>query len=55
MAKTQWTPRNKPTINIAPLKDAYREVCDQNNQVIYIIVSDGKVIPATFWAARKPI
>ena len=52
---TTWTPRNKPTINIAPLQDAYREVCNEDNQVIYIISNTWKTIPLTIWQARPSI
>ncbi len=52
---TNWNERKKPEIYMAPLQDAYRIVHDQNNKIIYILASSGKLIPATFWNARNPI
>ena len=52
---TNWSERKKPEIYIAPLQDAYREVCDQDNQVIYIISNTWTVVPATFWQPRPTI
>ena len=40
---------------MSPLQDAYRIVHDQNDKIIYILASSGKLMPATFWTARKPI
>lgn len=52
---TNWEGRKKPEIYMAPLQDAYRIVHDQNNKIIYILTSSGKLIPATFWKTRNPI
>lgn len=49
---TSWDARNRPTIFIAPLQDAYAIVHDQDDNIIYIISNEGKEIPATFWKAR---
>ena len=34
---TTWEGRKKPEILIEPLQDAYTEVADEDNEVIYII------------------
>ena len=52
---TNWNERKKPEIYMSPLQDAYRIVHDQNDKIIYILASSGKLMPATFWTARKPI
>jgi hypothetical protein len=52
---TTWKGRKKPEIYMSPLQDAYRIVHDQNDKIIYILASSGKLMPATFWTARKPI
>ena len=49
---TSWTARNKPTIFIAPLQDAYREVHNEDDEVIYIISTEWKEIASTVWTAR---
>jgi hypothetical protein len=40
---------------MTPLQDAYTEVADENDEVIYILANSGKLIPATFWKARPQI
>ena len=52
---TTWKGRKKPELNIAPLQDAYRTVHDEDNEIIYILVSNGTLVPVTFWTARTPI
>jgi hypothetical protein len=34
---TTWVGRKKPEILIEPLQDAYTEVADEDNEIIYII------------------
>ena len=34
---TTWGGRKKPEILIEPLQDAYTEVADEDNEIIYII------------------
>ena len=34
---TNWNERKKPEILIEPLQDAYTEVADEDNEIIYII------------------
>lgn len=52
---TTWEGRKKPEILIEPLQDAYTEVADEDNEVIYIISNEWKAIPTTQWTARTPI
>ena len=52
---TTWEGRKKPEILIEPLQDAYTEVADEDDEVIYILANSGKLIPATFWKARPQI
>lgn len=62
---TTWQERVKPTTNrwqrvrpvtyMTPLQDAYTEVADEDNEIIYILADSGKMIPATFWKPRPVI
>ena len=40
---------------MTPLQDAYTEVADEDDEIIYILADSGKLIPATFWKARPQI
>jgi hypothetical protein len=40
---------------MTPLQDAYTEVADEDDEIIYILANSGKLIPATFWKARPQI
>jgi hypothetical protein len=40
---------------MTPLQDAYRMVHDEDDEIIYILANSWKMIPATFWKARKSI
>jgi hypothetical protein len=40
---------------MTPLEDAYTEVADEEDQVIFILANEWKLIPATFWKARPVI
>ena len=53
--ETSWGERKKPEAYITPLQDAYTEVADENDEVIYIFASSWKLIPTTFWKTRQPI
>ena len=52
---TAWSERTKPLIYISPLEDAYTEVYDEEDELIYIICNDGKAVALTNWTARTPI
>lgn len=52
---TEWGWRYKPLTYMTPLEDAYTEVADEDNEVIYILANSWKLIPATFWKERDPI
>ena len=52
---TTWDGRKRPEILIEPLQDAYTEVADEDDEVIYILANSWKLIPATFWKERDPI
>lgn len=52
---TTWDGRKKPEILIEPLQDAYTEVADEDNEVIYIISNEWKAIAMTNWTPRTPI
>lgn len=52
---TSWDGRKKPEILIEPLQDAYTEVADEDNEVIYIISNEWKAVAITNWTTRKPI
>ena len=50
---TSWSPRTKPTIYIAPLEWVNDVIVhDEDDEVIYIISNEWKLIPATFWNPR---
>ena len=53
--ETDWSGRVKPMTYMTPLQDAYTEVADEDDEVIYILANSGKLIPATFWKARPQI
>ncbi len=53
--ETDWDGRIRPVIYMTPLQDAYTEVADEDDEIIYILADSGKLIPATFWKARKTI
>jgi hypothetical protein len=53
--ETSWDGRNRPITYMTPLQDAYTEVADEDDEVIYILANSGKLIPATFWKARPQI
>ena len=53
--ETDWDGRIRPITYMAPLQDAYRMVHDEDDEIIYILANSWKMIPATFWKARKPI
>lgn len=40
---------------MTPLEDAYTEVADEDNEVIFILADEWHPIPATFWKERDPI
>ena len=40
---------------MTPLEDAYTEVADEDNEIIYILANSWKAIPATFRKEREPI
>lgn len=52
---TTWDGRKKPEILIEPLQDAYTEVADEDNEVIYIMSNEWKAIAMTNWKPRTPI
>ena len=52
---TEWGWRDRPLTYMTPLEDAYTEVADEDNEVIYILANSWKLIPATFWKERDPI
>ncbi|MBO7443992.1 MAG: hypothetical protein J6W16_05445 [Methanobrevibacter sp.] len=52
---TERDGRVRPITYMTPLQDAYTEVADENDQVIYILANSGKLIPATFWKKRPVI
>ena len=49
---TSWDGRLKPQTD---WEDAYTEVADEEDQVIFILANEWKMIPATFWKARPVI
>jgi hypothetical protein len=53
--ETDWNGRIRPVTYMTPLQDAYTEVADEDDEIIYILADSGKLIPATFWKARKTI
>ena len=52
---TTWEGRKKPEILIEPLQDAYTEVADEDNEIIYIISDEWKPVAMTNWKPRKSI
>ena len=52
---TNWWQRAKPITYMTPLQDAYTEVADEDNEIIYILADSGKMISATFWKPRPVI
>ena len=40
---------------MTPLQDAYTEVADEDDEIIYILADSWKLIPATFWKTRPSI
>ena len=53
--ETDWDGRVRPITYMTPLQDAYTEVADEDDEIIYILADSGKLIPATFWKARPQI
>lgn len=53
--ETDWDGRVRPITYMTPLQDAYTEVADEDDEIIYILANSGKLIPATFWKARPQI
>ena len=50
---TSWYSRNRPTIYIAPLEWVNDVIVhDEDDEVIYIISNEWKLIPATFRTPR---
>lgn len=52
---TDWDGRIRPITYMTPLQDAYTLVADENDEVIYILANEWKLIPATFRKKRKSI
>jgi len=52
---TAWGERQRPIIYITPLEDAYTEVADENDEVIYIYADSGREMPLTKWTTRPAI
>ena len=52
---TTWEGRKKPEILIEPLQDAYTEVADEDNEIIYIISDEWNPIVLTNWKPRESI
>ena len=53
--ETDWDSRKRPVAYITPLQDAYTEVADEDNEIIYIFADSGKMILSTFWKERPQI
>ena len=53
--ETDWDGRVRPITYMTPLEDAYTEVADEDDEVIYILANSGKLIPATFWTTRPQV
>jgi hypothetical protein len=53
--ETDWWARLRPITYMTPLQDAYTEVADEDDEVIFILANSWKLIPATFWKERDPI
>ena len=47
--------RVRPITYMTPLEDAYTEVADEDDRVIFILANEWKLIPATFWKTRPVI
>lgn len=47
--ETGWNGRVRPITYMTPLEDAYSEVADESDNVIYVLADSWKLIPATFW------
>jgi hypothetical protein len=52
---TDWWERSRPLTYMTPLEDAYTEVADEDDEIIYILANSWHLIPATFWKEREPI
>ena len=52
---TSWDIRVRPITYMTPLQDAYTEVADEDDEIIYILADSWKLIPATFWKTRPSI
>lgn len=53
--ETDRNGRVRPITYMTPLEDAYTEVADEEDKVIFILANSGKMIPATFWKTRPQI
>lgn len=53
--ETDWDGRVRPITYMTPLQDAYTEVADEDDEIIYILADSWKLIPATFWKTRPSI
>ena len=53
--QTDWDGRVRPMTYMTPLQDAYTEVADEDDRVIFILANEWKLIPATFWKTRPAI
>lgn len=53
--QTDWDGRVRPITYMTPLEDAYTEVADEDDRVIFILANEWKLIPATFWKKRPVI
>lgn len=53
--ETDWDGRVRPITYMTPLEDAYTEVADEDDRVIFILANEWKLIPATFWKKRPAI
>lgn len=53
--ETDWDGRVRPYTYMTPLEDAYTEVADEDDNIIYILADSGKMIPATFRKERATI
>jgi hypothetical protein len=46
--ETSRNGRVRPITYMTPLEDAYSEVADESDNVIFVLADEGKLIPATF-------
>jgi hypothetical protein len=53
--ETDWWARLRPITYMTPLQDAYTEVADEDDEIIFILANTWHPIPATFWKEREPI